>query len=98
MWVLASIGFHSMYWYVWWYVLWNILVCIDMVCIMACIGMYYFGMYYMYCKYWYVTVFRGHMCKYSLAYVLVSIGMYEKMLCIVHIGMCSYVLVHIKLH
>ena len=60
------------YWYVLtWYVLWHVLVCIILVCI-TCIG-----------KYWYV--FRGHMCKYS--YVLVSIGMYRKMVCIVHISM-----------
>ena len=44
MWVLASIGFCCMYWYVWWHVLWNVLVCMDMVCITACIGMYYLGM------------------------------------------------------
>ena len=81
MWVLASIGFRCMYWYVWcmyggmywyvltWYVLWHVLVCIILVCI-TCIG-----------KYWYV--FRGHMCKYS--YVLVSIGMYGKM--VLH---CTY--------
>ena len=42
MWVLASIRFHCMYWYVWWCVLWTVWVCIDMVCIMACIGMYFF--------------------------------------------------------
>ena len=39
---------------------------------------------------------RGHMCKYS--YVLVSIGMYEKMVCIVHIGMYWYILVYINLY
>ena len=56
-----------------------------------CIGMYG-GMY---CgTYWYV--FRGHMCKYS--YVLVRIGMYVKMVCIVHIRMYWYVLVYTNLY
>ena len=83
-----------------------VLACM-VVCIMERIGMYWHGMYYgMYwyvlflvcitCigKYWYV--FRGHMCKYS--YVLVSIGMYRKMVCIVHTGMYCYVLVYIDLY
>ena len=83
-----------------------VLACM-VVCIMERIGMYWHGMYYgMYwyvlflvcitCigKYWYV--FRGHMCKYS--YVLVSIGMYRKMICIVHTGMYCYVLVYIDLY
>ena len=35
---------------------------------------------------WYV--FKGHMCKYS--YVLLSIGMHGKMVCIVHIGVDLY--------
>ena len=95
MWVLspASVKLHvsiGKYW-----VSLYVLACM-VVCIMERIGMYWHGMYYgMYwyvlflvcitCigKYWYV--FRGHMCKYS--YVLVSIGMYRKMVCIVHIGM-----------
>ena len=83
-----------------------VLACM-VVCIMERIGMYWHGMYYgMYwyvlflvcitCigKYWYV--FRGHMCKYS--YVLVSIGMYRKMVCIVHTGKYCYVLVYIDLY
>ena len=57
-------------------------------------GIYWYQWYILYLvcitcigEYWYV--FRGHICKYS--YVLVSIGMYEKMVCIVHIGMyCTY--------
>ena len=101
MWVFASIVFRCMYWCVWWYVLWNII---------QHIGMYWHGMYFhMYwyvlflvvitCigKYWYV--FNGHISKYSN--VLVSIGMYEKMVCIhciVHIGMYLYVLVSINLY
>ena len=75
------------------------LVCIDMVCIMAAIYGMYWHVLFLVCitcsgKYWYV--FRGHVCKYS--YVFVSIGMYRKMICIVHTGMYCYVLVYIDLY
>ena len=102
--VLTSVKLHvsiGKYW-----VSLYVLACM-VVCIMERIGMYWHGMYYgMYwyvlflvcitCigKYWYV--FRGHMCKYS--YVLVSIGMYRKMVCIVHTGKYCYVLVYIDLY
>ena len=77
-----------------------VLVCM-VVCIVKRSGMYWHGMYYgmywyglfllhitcivKYCQlYW--SVFSGHMFKYSYD-ILVSIGMYGKRVCIVHIGM-----------
>ena len=57
--------------------------------------MYWYVLFLVCCigKHWYV--FKGHMCKYS--YVLVNIGMFEKMLCTVHVGMYLCVLVSINL-